>query len=87
MDVETAIKAYLDLSKNIFVPRKRTKFAGRKVLNFMGCATFDYRALEDAIKSVVRKALAGQHLEGPPEEAPLQQEDPKCKMYVRNAAN
>jgi hypothetical protein len=82
MDVETAINAYCELSKTAFAPRKRNVIAGSVVAKIFGSATFDHKSLEGAIKSVIKKALDGQHPADQLENAPLLQDHPTCKMYA-----
>lgn len=75
MDVEAAITAYTELAKVVFTPRKRNIFGGHFLHKVLGNATFDGKALETAVKDVVRKALGDEN-----ENAALRQNNPKCRM-------
>jgi hypothetical protein len=75
MDIESAIKAYVDLSKVIFVPRKRNMIGGHVVQNILGNATFDAKKLERFVKNVLVDALED-------ENAVLLQTEPQCRMSV-----
>ncbi|OCL07594.1 FabD/lysophospholipase-like protein [Glonium stellatum] len=82
MDVDTALAAYRNLSKEVFIPRKRNRILGSRFQNFIGNGTFDHKALEKIIKSIIKEALTKQQCTGKLEEAPLLQEHPKCKIFV-----
>ncbi|KAI1105027.1 hypothetical protein F4804DRAFT_305284 [Jackrogersella minutella] len=75
MDVASCIEAYIDMSKDVFSPRWRTKILGRTFHNIMGNATFDYRVLEDKIRGMVQDRLGDA-------DAALLEERPRCKMFV-----
>jgi hypothetical protein len=57
MEIDDAITNYRELSKKIFVPRKRNIVGGRKAQNFIGNATFDAKVLEDEIKRITETSL------------------------------
>lgn len=73
MDIEEAIKAYTQMSKLIFVPRRRNFVLGSRFQNLVGNSTFDHEALERAVKKIVLEKTGSK-------DTPLYQTDSKCKM-------
>jgi hypothetical protein len=55
MDIQSCINTYIDISKDVFTPRKRMWLGGRRLQNILGQATFPAAKLEDKIKELVRK--------------------------------
>ncbi|KAL7626416.1 hypothetical protein AAE478_003188 [Parahypoxylon ruwenzoriense] len=75
MDLSSCIKAYTDMSKVVFSPRRRTKILGRTLQNIIGNATFDHKVLEDTIRGMVQDRLGDA-------DAALLEEGPGCKIFV-----
>ncbi|XXH00163.1 hypothetical protein Hte_006505 [Hypoxylon texense] len=63
------------MSKDVFSPRRRTKFLGRTIHNILGHATFDHKVLEDKVRGIARDCLGDA-------DAALLEEEPGCKIFV-----
>lgn len=57
MDVDSCIKSYTDMAKEIFTPRKRTLFGGKRLQQLFGSAAFSAETLEAKVKELVRTRL------------------------------
>jgi len=77
MDVDDCITAYLQISRDVFQPKKRKfNLLGRARAALKVRGRFDSEALKKGIQTIVRKA-------GEPGEAKLKIEDePKCRVFV-----
>lgn len=55
MDVDSCIKAYRELAKDIFTPRRRTYLGSTMVHRLLGSSSFSARKLESGIKRIIRE--------------------------------
>ncbi|KAF9630389.1 hypothetical protein BFW01_g951 [Lasiodiplodia theobromae] len=77
MSLEECERAYLDLSREIFTPRKQSyPFIGRGVDLVNAYGKFDAKVLENAIKKIIEARSTS------PEVELLSNPEPECKVFV-----